>query len=475
MNKFKNLVKYLLYFFAFILTLQTRWIIKAGSLNGGYFEYGTISLYFTDIILLFIFILFIIFYFKRHIFNFKSCFNLTAKQAGERLDFRFLIIVSLCLITFISIFLASDKILAIYKFFNLILGAGLLWILIKAEYDYIKLIYSFLAGIFLQAGLGLWQFLTQSTFANKWLGLAQHIPSIGGTSVIETLNGERWLRAYGGLDHPNILGGVMVTGILILIWIYIKNNFQFSIFNPPAEQAGERAGFKLFKLFIFYFTFIIFILTLFFTFSRGAWLALIISLIFIILMFLKIKEYFNLKNLLKLLTIAIVLFLVLIYQYKNLIITRTSGEARLEIKSTEERVESYKLAYKIIKEHPFFGVGIGNYELSIKKINPQMPSYFYQPVHNTLTLILGEIGIFGLIILIYLLILYFKFIILNYKDENKNFKLIINLSLILAIFILIFFDHWFWSLHFGIIFIFFIMGLIFIIISKERENLIEKI
>ena len=78
-----------------------------------------------------------------------------------------------------------------------------------------------MAGAFLQACLGIYQFFTQSSFACKWLGMASHNAQDLGVSVIETLSGERWLRAYGGLDHPNIFGGFLCFSILILISFFI--------------------------------------------------------------------------------------------------------------------------------------------------------------------------------------------------------------------------------------------------------------
>ena len=52
MKKIRKIIEYGLYLLVFLLPWQTRWIIKAGMINGGYSEYGTISLYGTDILLI---------------------------------------------------------------------------------------------------------------------------------------------------------------------------------------------------------------------------------------------------------------------------------------------------------------------------------------------------------------------------------------------------------------------------------------
>jgi len=492
MNKIKKLIEYFLYFFAFIITLQTRWIIKPGELNNGYFEYGTISLYATDILIIIILLIFIIH--RIVIARSKATkqsrgYDLneiaSSRNFGTRNDniiwFNFALLE---FFIFVSIFFAPDKTLAIFKYLNFLLAIGLFWVLIKAEYNHLKLIYCFLAGIFLQAILGIWQFLSQSTFSNKWLGLAEHTSSLGGTSVIETLNGERWLRSYGGLDHPNMLGGVLAIGIILSIFIILtRKSGELGIWN---NDSGITK-----KTLIPYSLFIILITALFFSFSRGAILSLSVSLLSIVIFYIIKNDWVPLKKLLKLFFLSVIIFIILFFQYKDLVQTRANGEARLEVKSTEERIDSYKYAFSITKKYPFFGVGIGNYTVALfKEIKPIRPSYFYQPVHNFFLLIWAEIGIVGFLLLIifiiYIIILNFKparspaclaegLIILNYNDSQKKYVSILNLSLILAIIFIMLFDHWLWSLHFGIIFLWFVMGIIYKKVCKERENIIEKI
>ena len=54
--------------FLFLLPWQTRWFYQSGSLNGGYWEYGTFSLYGTQILLWLIIILFAAHKFGRKVF-----------------------------------------------------------------------------------------------------------------------------------------------------------------------------------------------------------------------------------------------------------------------------------------------------------------------------------------------------------------------------------------------------------------------
>ena len=65
MKKLEKIIEYGLYLLVFLLPMQTRWIIKTGELNGGYWEYGTISLYSTDILLAVLLVLFVFSFFGK--------------------------------------------------------------------------------------------------------------------------------------------------------------------------------------------------------------------------------------------------------------------------------------------------------------------------------------------------------------------------------------------------------------------------
>ncbi|MEK7203088.1 MAG: hypothetical protein AAB653_02120, partial [Patescibacteria group bacterium] len=81
---------------------------------------------------------------------------------------------------------------------------------------------------------------------------------------------------------------------------------------------------------------------------------------------------------------------------------------------------------------------------------------------NVFFLVWGETGIIGLIffigIIIYLIILNLK--IFRQNHENQ-ISVILNLSILLALIILLNFDHWLWSLHFGALFFWLIMGMVY--------------
>ena len=157
MRRIEKIIEYGLYLLIFLLPVQARWIIRAGELNGGYSEYGTVSLYGTDILIIIILISFV--FYKFLISNFKFLINVKCQMSPPKVNpcpsgrraplvgnvkLAWLFIVLLGLASFISIFFAPDKILAIYSYIKLLLGVGLFWLVINANYDRIKLLAIFL-------------------------------------------------------------------------------------------------------------------------------------------------------------------------------------------------------------------------------------------------------------------------------------------------------------------------------------------
>ncbi|MFH0891348.1 MAG: O-antigen ligase family protein [Candidatus Falkowbacteria bacterium] len=455
---YEKIIECGLYLLVFLLPWQTRWIIRPGVFNDGYSEYGTISLYGTDLVLIFLLALFVIFK-----FSINNHFPIFKHKI-------FLLITGLLdLLIFISIFYSPDKLIALQKYFWFLLGVGLFWLVVSVSYDRIKMLHAFLAGAITQATLGIWQFLSQSSFASKWLGMAIHDPGVPGTSVVETLAGERWLRAYGGLDHPNILGGLLVLGILS-IFLFLEKKTKTQDTRTQTNYSNQTSNSKSFGIcnlkfvYILYLVFCILITALFFTFSRAAWAGLILGTLIIFLSALIKKDLSTQKYLLKIVLAGGIMIFIFFNLFSDLVLTRLSRDTRLEIKSNTERVVSLKSAREIISNNWIFGVGAGNYTHYLHKMEPDLKAWDYQPVHNVFLLIWAEIGILGLVLFITALC------VISYelwKRVKTSRDEVYKISLLAALIVMFQFDHWWWSGHFGILFFWLIIG---IILSSARTD-----
>ena len=129
-----------------------------------------------------------------------------------------------------------------------------------------------------------------------------------------------------------------------------------------------------------------------------------------------------------------------------------------------ERKESYAAALTVIKQHPWLGVGLGNYTGFLsKQDNLVRPAWDYQPVHNSFLLIISEIGLLGFVWLV------MGLITILWSAGQRLSGVIWPLAV--SFIWLLFMDHWWWSLHSGIVYFWLIVSSLYWI-SRQPRNLL---
>ncbi len=513
----------------FFLPLQTRWIIKLGTLKNLPWEFSTISLYGTDLLII-LFLVSVVFgtsrrgsknnivracrelpktvknYFRRihsvipsqvegsRIAGLPRRLRLLAMTVGQRTKNLLLttsILVPLVLWSLASILWSPDKPIALYQAFKLLEGVllfGAIKIVIARKDPSLVIasqakqsdippssraasrdlaFVAFTLAVVIQAALGSWQFLTQHVGANKWLGMAVHDPWQSGASVVETLL-RRWLRGYGTLPHPNILGEYLVVGLLLWVLLMI-------LWEPRMRQrafsATTRTRFLLWTVattIVTWVPWVVLVSGLFFTFSRAAWLVFFLSIGFLLLSSRVLPLSFRAKprdlasqeakllapreverslasapaQFIKLFLIAVIIFLTLGLTFRDPTTTRLTAHGRLETKSTTERLGGYTRAWESIKQRPILGTGIGQSSLLVPELvegiplDKKLPASVAvrsleaaAPIHNTPLLVFVELGfIGGLLYLAFLLLLLrqaFRSIIQNSPTVISSRSLVI--------------------------------------------------
>ena len=428
--------------FFFLLPLQTRYIFRAPMEGGVPYEYGTLSVFLAEILG------WIVIGVGLWQGGFRSRI-----RAGSCTAFR-MIIVGLLIWAFFSIIWAPDKLVAFQAAVRLLEGILLLFV---ARYTLhvtrYRIFWAFLAGAIIQAALGIYQFLTQSTLASTLLGMALHDPQMLGISVVE-FGAERWLRAYGGLPHPNVLGGYLVVALAVLL-------------QHKSIKALKHES-------IAWWIVVPILLTgIFFSFSRAAWAAAIVVLGYWVIEVLKNICHFDRvprdeclpalgeekshtvhgeeiphPDFASGLGMTILYVVLLVVMFRPLVATRIFfNDSRLEVKSRTERASGLRESWGLIKTYPVAGVGIGNYTQAVARaLRPKEPLYTYQPVHNVPLLILSELGIMGLAL--FASALYYIL-----KQSRSN-------ALVLSCFVvLMMIDHYLWTLPLGILLFWGVLGL----------------
>ncbi len=352
------------------------------------------------------------------------------------------------LIALFSVFVSSHTGVSIYAFVRLLLGVllGIFACTLVRHSDHcIAALGVFVSGI-IQSIVGMVQFATGKSIGIRYLGevvVNETTQYVARTSVGDAL----FLRAYGTMQHANILAAFLLIAFVSGTFLLVKN---FADGKKNYKKTTLLAG----GLFI-----IACGLTL--TFSRSGWIASAIALAaFVgILISSSGKKVVALK-------VVTVLFFVAVAVYSIFgwaILPRASFEK--DEPSVELRVDYLYLGKEIVRENPIVGVGIGNEILYAKEHGLYgafgiMRQQDYQPVHNMPLLMLSEIGFAGSVPFgIFLAVL------LSYALRNvrKDISVAWVFSMLVGFFAFSLVDHFFWTMQSGIamfwVFVFLLLAL----------------
>lgn len=249
-------------------------------------------------------------------------------------------------------------------------------------------------GSFLSALLGIFQFSLQFIFGiDRALDIWSYaiVPFLGTSFSEAVLTNSSWLVNAGGhtlfravafFPDPHMFSFYlgMSAPIALALYLKLKNNRNFYLIS-----------------------FIVILVADFLTFSRGGYLGLLSGLILGFIFYHKKHFSFSKEKIRSLLlaTVLIFIFILTIAIIPNPVSNRLHSSFDLSEGSNTERIEIWRESLDIIEDNMFLGVGLGNYSLSVK------PSAEYrEPIysHNTYMDVVAEIGIFGALAWIFILL-----------------------------------------------------------------------
>ncbi len=422
--KLKKLQTGLLYLFAFFLPWQTCYIAREVFWQGAKWGYGTVCLYVSDLVLLALFGTYLLSA-VRELIKRKHSFSW---QRGSGRFWRGVFFVLFAGWLSLSLWWSPDKYLAFYVWSRLVSALGL-WVVIKeTRFSWKTLVIVLLFGALLQSGLGIYQFFTQRAAPQTYLGMSYHEPHDLGVSVVET-SYRRYLRAYGGMPHPNILGGYLAGVLLLGIILY------FSEREPDSLGALVKDILLLLSLGVVW-------TGLLLSFSRAAWIVFGLGLLFLLWRIGWRQKSWRWG---KLILVCGAIGIVLVSLLGEAFAARFTLADREEVRSIRERIEYTYEARDLIAEHWWRGGGLGNYTYLLRQQLPfSRPGWYYQPVHNIFLLVWAELGLVGLVLWLGLLL------VLLWPLRRRKFGF---LAFLFLVFMLV--DHWLWTSHFGTLYLFF--------------------
>ncbi len=276
-------------------------------------------------------------------------------------------LLSLCLFILLTFAATFDVRATAQWWIQILLLAAFGWTLFVMDVSWRDVATWCVISLVPHVALGMWQYASQEIVAIKWFGIASQLPQNLGVSVIEA-GPFRTLRAYGGFPHPNIFGGWLAIGCLLALVL--------------ARDALTKTRAVLWTI-----ASSAIAVTLFLTFSRGAWIAATVGVVCITIRSRR-SQFFRVALVSSLVAVCIIGF-----SQQELFFSRLSSTGRLEQKSIETRLESFRFGWQLVRQLPFFGTG-PNAELQGRG---KLFANEQESPHNVFLLALVDVGIIGVL------------------------------------------------------------------------------
>jgi O-antigen ligase len=188
--------------------------------------------------------------------------------------------------------------------------------------------------------------------------------------------GEGLVRSFGTIGRPNAFGGYIVPLILLA---------EVQIISGIEKRRG-----------LAWVAMLLGVAALLFSFSRGAWTSFAVANLFLVAVAAR-RRLDWLRRLLLAQLAVVVALLPLSY----LIMERIFG---YDANAAWSRVPLMKLAWNMIADHPFLGVGVNTFlNVAYKYITPDIAQAWVGEVHNMYLLVFAEAGIVGLVTFLWLM------------------------------------------------------------------------
>lgn len=389
------------------LPLSTTWIYRELVINGGKWQYGTLQYKFTEG-LFFLAVLAGLVIMLGH---------LRKKHGGLSLspDRMFVLAGALLVLWgYISVLWAPDKELAFQHALHVLEAFVLIFLFLLAGLQYTRLFYLLGFVLLIQGMIGLVQFGLQYVAASSLLGMAEHLASDAGASVVTGDVIGRILRAYGTFPHPNVLGGFFAIGMVLFSWLH-------------AQERRDK--------YQHWFSWLVMIISgigLYVSFSRTAWIAALVGCAII---------WWKEKGSRQMLHVGFASLIAMAFLLMPITVTRIAGSSVHQQRSVTDRVELVEQSTSIIYDAPFHGVGVGNYTAAVIQKHAEEPGWAYQPVHMVPVLLFAELGVIG--VLLALLTLHGYLRLLRWKASQRGQYLAVSILSVLLVISLL--DHYLWT------------------------------
>jgi len=303
------------------------------------------------------------------------------------LDIPVVLFLLACVFSFLN---ATDLERSLFMFKSLLTGVIIFYFL-KELFDTDKKIvkglgYAYVLGASITAILGLIQYLT---------GIPMGFIGNPGVHNFTGANNEVYGRIASTMQHPNLLAAALLPAVFINLALWL---------NKEKKQVGITICHLI--------SIIVLALAIVLTYSRAAWLGLIIGFAGVLI----VSAWKNKKVLLG----AVAAGLILLLLFHGQISERLKGTTGKDV-NVVSRLEAWKSALTMFKDYPLTGIGLNNYYVTYEKYKTPAAPFMMEDAHNTFLNTAAESGLFGLVALFWLLLVFFK----KFFSKGKEVKILV--------------------------------------------------
>ncbi len=344
--------------------------------------------------------------------------NRAALQSGWR---RLFVLALAGLIAFeaISIAWSTHRGLAAVQVAHALIWAAFALLIACAEWSAVSMASALLIGLLIHSAAGFAELAV--------LPVVGVVPQYSGISVV--FNGtEHWLRVYGVSSHPNLLGGHLAAGVILILGLVI------------ISQGRRRFWLGAAWLMCW--------ITLLLTFSRSAWLGVIGGglLALILLMRSRRLTRSTSKLLAATATAGLGLTALFVWRFQPFLANRIAVTIiSYETQSILQRLDAARLAWQIFSAHPLTGVGLAQSVVVTRNLLGTPIDW----IHNVPLLIAAELGFGGLILIGLLLIAITAIGVQRWRRRSISLWQALIAGALIALGIAMQFDHYGWTVPQG--------------------------
>jgi O-antigen ligase len=249
-------------------------------------------------------------------------------------------------------------------------------------------------GLGLNGLLAIAQIIHQDPLGLTWLGEPGMLRSTPGTAVV-LVHGKPFLRAFGVLPHPNVLGGLLAAGIPLVAGLLYNPATIGGIPVKRVAPSGHSAGLVRDCLLLLCLALMAAGLVL--SFSRSAWLGFLLGWLYVACWRGGARWRLTRRVALFGAGIGLVVAMVLVIEWDAVSVRLRPESNQLERFSLQERLSLQELTLKVIAQRPLTGVGGNN--LGRAEAQYLLPGggggSQPLPVHDTYLLAQAELGPLG--------------------------------------------------------------------------------